>query len=77
MSTDRLVSVRQAVPHLSLYNSVPFAAQYDPCIKTHICVLYWDFPGGPVVKALPPNAEGMGSILGWRDKTPHAFWMKN
>ena len=31
-----------------------------------------DFPGGPVVKTLPPNAEGVGSIPGWGAKIPHA-----
>ena len=27
--------------------------------------LYWDFPGGPVVKNLPCNAEAVSSIPGW------------
>ena len=31
-----------------------------------------DFPGGPVVKTLPSNAEGMGSIPGQGTKVPHA-----
>ena len=31
-----------------------------------------NFPGGPVVKTLPPNAEGVGSIPGWGAKIPHA-----
>ena len=31
-----------------------------------------DFPGGPVVKSLPCNARGMGSILGWETKIPSA-----
>ena len=31
-----------------------------------------DFPGGPMVKSLPCNARGMGSILGWENKIPSA-----
>ena len=31
-----------------------------------------DFPGGPVVKNLPSNAGGMGSIPGQRIKIPRA-----
>ena len=33
-------------------------------------------PGGPVVKTLPPNAGGGGSIPGWGAKIPHASWSK-
>ena len=36
-----------------------------------------DFPGGPVVKTLPSNAEGVGSIPGRGSKIPHASWPKN
>ena len=32
----------------------------------------WDFPGGPVVKNLPSNAEDVGSIPGRGTKIPHA-----
>ena len=32
-----------------------------------------DFPGGPVVKSLPCNAEVMGLIPGWETKIPHAM----
>lgn len=74
---ERLVSTHQAVAQLPLYNSVPFTARYDPCIKTHICVLYWEFPSGPVITTLPPIAEGTGSILGWGGKIPQAFQSKN
>ena len=31
-----------------------------------------DFPGSPVVKNLPANAEDMGSIPGLEIKIPHA-----
>ena len=31
-----------------------------------------DFPGGPVVKNLPCNAEVVGSLLGQGTKIPHA-----
>ena len=37
----------------------------------------WDFPGGPVVKTLPSNAGGEGSIPGWGAKIPHASQPKN
>ena len=37
--------------------------------QKHICR---DFPGRPVVKTLPSNAGGMGSIPGWGVKIPHA-----
>ena len=37
----------------------------------------WNFPGGPVVKNLPPNAGGIGSISGWETKIPHALLPKS
>ena len=36
-----------------------------------------DFPGGPVVKPLPSNAGGMGSIPGQGAKIPYASRPKN
>ena len=36
-----------------------------------------DFPGGPVIKTLPSNAGGLGSIPSWGDKIPHASGPKN
>ena len=35
--------------------------------------VYEDFPGGPVVKNSPCNAEDVGSIPGWEIKIPHAM----
>ena len=35
-----------------------------------------DFPGGPVVKTLPSNAGGAGSISGQEAKIPHASQRK-
>ena len=32
-----------------------------------------NLPGGPVVKILPSNARGVGSIPGLRTKVPHAM----
>ena len=32
----------------------------------------WDFPGVPVVRTHAANAQGLGSIPGWRTKIPHA-----
>ena len=34
------------------------------------------FPGGPVVKMLPFNAGGTGSVPGWGAKIPHALWCR-
>ena len=36
-----------------------------------------DFLGSPVVKTLPSNAGGVGSIPGWGAKIPHASGPKN
>ena len=36
-----------------------------------------DFPRGPVVKTLPSNIGGLGSMPGWGAKIPHASWPKN
>ena len=36
----------------------------------------WDFPGGPVIKTLPSNAGGVGSIPGQGAKISHASWPK-
>ena len=41
-------------------------------ITSEDCSLPRDFPGGPVVKNLPCNAEDAGSILGWGTKILHA-----
>jgi len=35
------------------------------------------FPGGPVVKTLPSNAQGVGSIPAWEAKIPHALQPKH
>ena len=36
----------------------------------------WDFSGGPVVKTLPSNAGGEGSIPSRETKIPHALGPK-
>ena len=36
-----------------------------------------DFPGGPVVKNLPPNSGDMGLVPGWGTKIPHAAGQLN
>ena len=36
-----------------------------------------DFPGGPVVKTSPSNAEAVDLIPGWGSKIPHASRPKN
>ena len=37
----------------------------------------WDCPGGPVVKISPSSAGVMGSISGYRAKSPHAVGQVN
>ena len=37
----------------------------------------WDFSGGPVVKTLPSNSVGVGSIPGRGVRIPHASQPKN
>ena len=39
--------------------------------------MYWDLPGGLVVKSLPFSAEDAGSIPDWGAKIPHASQPKN
>ena len=39
--------------------------------------IFWDFPGGPVVKTSPSSAGGVGSIPSWGAKIPHASWPKH
>ena len=45
--------------------------------KTEVKNTCGDFPGGPVVKTLPSNAGGAGSIPGQGAKIPHTLWPKN
>ena len=37
----------------------------------------WDFPGGPMVRASPCNAGGVGLTPGQGTKIPHASWPRN
>ena len=37
----------------------------------------WEFLGGPVVKTLPSNAGGTGSIPGQGAKISYALWPEN
>jgi len=37
---------------------------------------FWDFPGGPMVKTLPSNAYGVGSIPGQGTRILHALWLQ-
>ena len=39
--------------------------------------IYWNFPGGPVVKNLPSNVRDVGSIPGQGTKIPHAVGQLN
>ena len=37
---------------------------------------FGDFPGSPVLKTLPSNSGGVGSIPGQEVKIPHTSWPK-
>ena len=39
--------------------------------------MFWDFPGGPVVKTLPSKVGGAGLIPSQGAEIPHASWPKN
>ena len=45
-------------------------------LEVSYCFKVAYFPGGPVVKMLPSNAWGMGSVPGWGAKIPHALWCR-
>ena len=46
----------------------------DSCSEDYKERLFWDFPGGPLVKKnLPSNAGDMSSISGLGTKIPHAM----
>ena len=45
---------------------------YFSPILFYLKVLSELFPGGPIVKILPSNVRGAGSISGWGAKIPHA-----
>ena len=51
------------------YNSIAFFPLLN---YVKIYIKYQDFPGSPVVKTWPSNAEGVCSLPGWGAKTPHA-----
>ena len=55
----------------SCISKLPYEIVFLLSIKKHC-----DFPGRPVVKTLPSNAGGAGSIPGWGVKIPHASWPK-
>ena len=48
-----------------------------PLAVTSAAMWYWDFPGGPVVKASPSNEGGVGSIPGQGAKILHDLQPKN
>ena len=69
-----------------------FCFHWDETIDMHTCgrgrswvghvfsVHNWKsrgFPGSPVVKTMPSNAEGACLISGQGVKVPHALWPKN
>ena len=59
---------------------------YERCVCVSYLIRYWfcwaykmlaGLPWPSVLKTLPSNAEGVGSLLGWRAKIPHALWPKH
>ena len=61
---------------------ITYTPTYTNTRNAYICAspktyTHGDFPGGSVVKTLPSNARGAGSIPSWGAKTPHASWPKN
>ena len=66
---------RGAIAFSKLPNIAPFKSSF---IKKKKKNQGWgDFPGGPVIKTSPSNAEGEGLIPGWAAKIPHALRPKN
>ena len=51
----------------------PWASVYAHCSISAGWMTQGDFPGGPVVKNLPANAEDMDLISGPGTKIPHAI----
>ena len=45
--------------------------------SSKVVQVFWDFPGGSVVRTLPSNAGVAGLIPGWGAKIPRALWPKN
>ena len=46
----------------------------ESSLTTDINSTFKGLPGGPVIKNLLSNAEGVGSIPGWGTRIPHAMW---
>ena len=61
-------------PHPVLFSRDSSCQTHLAFHQTNAC---WDFPGGPVVKILPSNAEDAGSVPGQEAKIPHTSWAKN
>ena len=52
---------------------IPFLTSVCFYLSSSFKIQIRDFPGGPVVKTSPSNAEGVGLIPGWGTKTTHAW----
>ena len=52
---------------------------HDPKVREPLLFkkTFRDYPGGPVVKTLPSNAGGTGSVPGQGTKVPYTLWLKN
>lgn len=45
-------------------------------VSSKITKNFKGFPDRPVVKTLPSDTGGVGSVRGWETKILHAFWPK-
>ena len=61
----------------SSYSSIYHKKHLPACVNLILKPTLGYFPGGPVVKSLPFNTGGAGSIPGCRAKIPHASQPKN
>ena len=67
----------QSFIHFHSHHHRPSAALGVRETDTTKIMVLGDFPGGPVVKASPSNAGGVGSIPGQGVKIPYASQLRN
>ena len=61
-------------PHASPHRTREKKRKLGGLLQTDVYIcLHWDFPGNKVIKNLPCNAGGAGSITGQGTKVPHAM----
>ena len=65
---DPMAGIRTLWGNRNVKTSEKELGTQNACYKTGS----WDFPNGPVVKILPSNAGGAGSIPGQGTEIPHS-----